>query len=210
MISKAIRLSSLAATACIFSASVGLGLLLRPNQPAVAIAPLSLAEVDLAQRPVAFTQPPQLVSATTSRNLVSDRNASYYLTLDLPAGANVNLQSVRIRMTEGRDSIFRFRPQDTLAFEGSRQSRGPQLPLGEVTQDREQRSLTVQFNPSVEPGRNVTLVLRPERNPRFEGVYLFEVVAYPEGEQVESYFTGYARLQFYETDNDPLIRGSRL
>lgn len=206
MIPKAMKSFSLAAAACLLSASVGLAALpLRPHRSALAMTPLSLAQVDLAQRPVAFTQPPQLIGSSTSRSLVSDLNATYYLTLELPAGAEVNLQSVQIRMAEGRDSIFRFRTQDTLAFEGSRQSRGPLLPLGNVTQDREQKSITVEFAPTVEPGRTVTLVLRPERNPRFEGVYLFEVVAYPVGEQVEPYRAGYARLHFYEVDNDPFL-----
>lgn len=177
----------------------------RPQPATATLVPASaIVQSGIAQAVVAFSVPPQLVAATTSRNLVSERNATYYLTLDLPAGANVGLQSVQVRLSEGRDSIFRFNPEDTLAFEGNRNSRGALLPLAEVTQSRPDTSLSLRFETPVAPGRQVTLALRPERNPRFEGVYLFEVTVYPAGEQVESYFAGYARLQFYENDSDPL------
>jgi Protein of unknown function (DUF2808) len=189
-------------------AVVAAAIALAPGRPQPVTAALvstgAVAQASLAQAVVAFSAPPQLVAATTSRNLVSERNATYYLTLDLPAGANVGLQSVQVRLSEGHDSIFRFNPEDTLAFEGNRGSRGALLPLGEVTQSRPDKSISLRFETPVAPGRQVTIALRPERNPRFEGVYLFEVTAYPAGEQVESHFAGYARLQFYENDGDPL------
>jgi hypothetical protein len=160
------------------------------------------AATELAQRPTSFVQQPRLIESSTSRSLVFEPNATYYVTVDVPAGANASLQAIQIRMTQGRDPVFRFRAEDTRAFEGTRYARGNELPVGQVTQDRDDLTLTVQLDPAVAPGRTVTLALRPERNPRFEGTYLFAVTALPAGEQVEPRFTGYARLQFYENDRD--------
>ncbi|MBD0270246.1 MAG: DUF2808 domain-containing protein [Cyanobacteria bacterium Co-bin8] len=195
MIHTAIQRSALLAATGILTAAAGLSCMgLRLSNPAAA--------VELAQRPTAFVQQPQLIESSTTRNLVNQLNATYYVTLDLPAGAEAGLQTIQIRLTQGRDPIFRFRPDDTRAFEGSRYSRGSEIPIGAVTQDRDENTLTVQLDPAVLPGRTVTLALRPERNPRFEGIYLFEVTAFPAGEQVQSRFTGYARLHFYDTDRD--------
>ncbi|MBD0268389.1 MAG: DUF2808 domain-containing protein [Cyanobacteria bacterium Co-bin8] len=196
MTHTAIQRSALLAVAGVLTATAGLALMpsLRLLAPAAA--------VELAQQPTSFVQQPRLIESSTTRNLVSQLNATYYVTLDLPAGADAGLQTVQIRLTEGRDPIFRFRPDDTQVFEGTRYDRGTEIPVGVVTQDRDENTLTVQLDPAVLPGRTVTLALRPERNPRFEGIYLFEVTAFPAGEQVQPRFTGYARLHFYHNDRD--------
>ncbi|HEY9763525.1 MAG TPA: DUF2808 domain-containing protein [Trichocoleus sp.] len=173
---------------------------------AVSLLPLSritlpVAAVELADGTVAFVNPPRLTAASTTRNGV-DENATYYLTLDLPAEASVGLQRVTIRLSEGRAPLLRFNLGATTAFEGTRYARGATLPLAAVTEDRDSQTVTIEFDPAVAPGRTVTLALRPNRNPHVGGVYLFEVTAYPAGERVQSYFSGYARLQFYENDRD--------
>lgn len=177
----------------------------------IGLLPLShtvpAAAVGLPDGTVAFVSPPQLTAASATRNGASERNATYYLTLDLPAEASVGLQSLTIRLAEGREPLLRFKLDATTAFEGTRSDRGATLPLAGVTEDLESQTVTVQFDPAVSPGRTLTLALRPNRNPRVGGVYLFEVTAYPAGEQVRPYFAGYARLQFYENDrdNDPFF-----
>lgn len=183
-------------TLCALLTPVGIGVAGLPT-------PVLSVPLAIAQTPTTFVSPPQLVGATTTRSLVSELNATYYLTLDLPATAGVGLQTVEIRLDEGRDPTFHFQVEATQAFEGTREARGAVLPLASVVEDRDRNAITLQFDPAVAPGRSLTLALRPRRNPRFEGVYLFGVTAAPPGSQAEPYFTGYARLHFYEIDNDP-------
>ncbi|NJN22058.1 MAG: DUF2808 domain-containing protein, partial [Leptolyngbya sp. RL_3_1] len=45
----------------------------------------------------------------------------------------------------------------------------------------------------------------PPRNPRWEGVYLFEVVVAPAGDLNRPHRAGTARLQIYSSDSDPLV-----
>lgn len=157
------------------------------------------AAIQYADGTVAFSSPPRLTDSYTTRNQVGDGNATYYLTVDFPAAAAEPLDRVVIRLREGYDPIFRYRTEATEAFVNLPDGSRP-LSLGEVVENRDDRTLTIAFDPPVQPGGAITLALRPVRNPRFGGVYLFGATAYPVGEQVESTFMGYARLSFYERD----------
>ena len=148
---------------------------------------------------VGFSYPPRLTESYTTRNQVGDSSATYYLSFDFPAAAAEPLDRVVIQLREGYDPIFRYRLEATQAFANTPTGRLP-LPLGDLSQDPEARTLTIAFDPPVEPGQSITLALRPSRNPRFGGVYLFGATAYPVGETVEPTFMGYARLSFYEPD----------
>ncbi|MEO0844697.1 MAG: DUF2808 domain-containing protein, partial [Cyanobacteria bacterium J06643_5] len=70
------------------------------------------------------------------------------------------------------------------------------LPL-EITEKPKSKTVSVIFNPAVEPGKTVTIALKPVRNPSTEGIYLFGVTAFPEGEKSHGQFLGYGRLHFY-------------
>ncbi|NJL45071.1 MAG: DUF2808 domain-containing protein [Leptolyngbyaceae cyanobacterium SM2_3_12] len=148
---------------------------------------------------VGFSYPLRLTDSYATRNLVSDGNATYYLTFDFPAEAAESLDRVVVSLDQGRDPMFRYDLGATAAFVETPDGRVP-LPLGAVTQDRDTQALTVAFDPPASPGATITLALRPNRNPRFGGVYLFGVNAYPVGEAVRPTFMGYARLSFFERD----------
>ncbi|AFZ31333.1 DUF2808 domain-containing protein [Gloeocapsa sp. BRSZ] len=148
---------------------------------------------------VYFVQPPDLVAATTTFKGVSAWGATYYFTVNVPANAGEPLQRVTITQRDGSDNI-RFKLDDTRAFEGTRDRRGTQLTLGEVTRDRETRTVNVTFDPPVAPGRTITIGLRPVRNPLFSGVYLFGVTAFPPGEKAHGQFLGFGRFHFYGND----------
>lgn len=150
---------------------------------------------------IGFSYPPRLTDSYATRTQVGDGSATYYLTFDFPAAAAEPLDRVVVRLNEGYDSTFRYRLGATEAFANSPDGRVP-LPLGELTQDPNSRELTIAFDPPIQPGMPITLALRPVRNPRFGGVYLFGATAYPVGDTVESTFMGYARLSFYERDGD--------
>lgn len=146
----------------------------------------------------AFAQPPSLVAATTTDKDTDVWGAKYYFTIDLPATASEPLQQITFSQTESTQRI-RFKQKDTFAFEGTPERRGPKLSLQPTKSDH--KTLTVTFNPPVSPGKTVTIGLRPIQNPRYDGVYLFGVTAFPAGEQVRSQFLGFGRLQFYTDGN---------
>lgn len=143
-----------------------------------------------------FTSPPRLVDAATTQNSIYAWSATYYFTLDIPANAGEPLQKVTIVQQESPDTV-RFDPKDTEAFEGGRS--GKKLPLGEVTSDRKSRTVTVNFNPPIQPGRRVTIALAPYQNPSVGGVYLFGVTAFPAGEKSYGQFLGFGRISIYES-----------
>lgn len=148
---------------------------------------------------ISFAQPPFLVAAVTTDQDTDSGSAKYYFTIDLPTTASEPLQRVTIAQTEGTQRI-RFEQKQTFAFEGTRARRGPKLALQPTKIDRE-HVITVTFDPPVLPGKTVTIGLRPVINPRYDGVYLFGVTAFPAGEQTTGQFLGFGRLQFYTDGN---------
>ncbi|MBD2304147.1 DUF2808 domain-containing protein [Chroococcidiopsis sp. FACHB-1243] len=160
------------------------------------VIPSTVQAVKLGDGSVAFVQPPDLLEATTTFDSVSVWGATYYFTIAIPKAASEPLQRVTIHQKEGADNI-RYKLDDTRAFVGTRRDRGDKIQLGEVTHDRETRTVTVNFDPPIPPGRAITIGLRPRANPTTSGVYLFGVTAFPPGEKVRSQFMGFGRLHFY-------------
>jgi hypothetical protein len=104
---------------------------------------------------------------------------------------------VTINQKEGVEDI-RFRLDDTVAFEGTPDSKGQKLQLKDINSDRNTRTISLTFESPVPPGKTVTIGLKPSQNPAFSGVYLFGVTVYPSGEKPREQFLGYGRLQFYD------------
>lgn len=152
--------------------------------------------IRLADGTVYFAQPPDLVEATTTFNSVNIWGATYYFTINIPENAGEPLRRVTITQREGTDNI-RFNLKDSRAFIGTRSDRGARLTLGSVTKDRETKIVSLTFEPPVAPGQIVTIGLRPAQNPRFSGVYLFGVTAFPVGEKSHGQFLGFGRFHFY-------------
>ncbi|MEH1970619.1 DUF2808 domain-containing protein [Nostoc sp.] len=159
--------------------------------------------VQLRDGTVYFVQPPKLVDATTTYKDANAWGATYYFTINVPENAGESLQRVTITQKEGAENI-RYDLNDTRAFVGTRDAYGglrlrkeTQLKLGPVTNERETRTVTVNFDPPVTPGQTVTIALRPVKNPSFSGVYLLGVTAFPVGEKSHGQFLGFGRFQFY-------------
>jgi hypothetical protein len=163
---------------------------------------VSSSAVQLRDGTVHFTSPPRLEGASTTQNSVYAWSATYYFTLDVPENAGEPLQRVTIAQEPSPDTV-RFDLKDTEAFEGGRS--GTKLQLGEVTSDRKSRSVTVNFNPPIPPGRRVTIALAPDRNPSVAGVYLFGVTAFPAGEKSRGQFLGFGRISIYSAGPDGLF-----
>lgn len=152
--------------------------------------------IQLRDGTVYFAYPPDLVEATTTFKAVNVWGATYYFTIGVPENAGEPLQRVTITQQEGADNI-RFKLEDSRAFVGTRNRKGERLTLAEVTNDRDTRTIFVNFDPPVTPGKMVTIGLRPVKNPRISGVYLFGVTVSPVGEKSHGQFIGFGRFHFY-------------
>lgn len=156
--------------------------------------------VQLRDGTVYFVQPPELVEATTTFKDINVWGATYYFTLNLPQTAGEPLQRVTINQHDGTSDI-RFDLKDSRAFVGTRDRKGTKLKLGEVTREKDTKTVFVTFDPPVPPGKTITIGLRPVKNPMFSGIYLFGVTAFPQGEKSHGQFLGFGRLHFYDSRN---------
>ncbi len=136
------------------------------------------------------------MAATTTFKDAYVWGATYYFTILVPENAGEPLQRVTIAQVEGVDDI-RYQLEETSAFEGASGNKGQRLALGEVTANRETRTVSVTLSQPVPPGKTVTIGLNPVRNPFDDGIYLFGVTAFPAGEKAHGLYLGVGRLQFY-------------
>lgn len=164
-----------------------------PNLPEPPSSPTSSEDMTV------FKAAPRLESYRTTINKSGVRGATYYFTLSLPNDAEVPLQQLVLEQRQGVEFPEKFVIRETRAFEGTQSNRGEEISLDLVAADRENRTITVTFDPPIQPGTTATIGLRPVRNPR-DGVYIFRVIAYPLGDSAVGMNLGNARLQFYRED----------
>lgn len=143
-----------------------------------------------------FVGVPQLVEAVTTSTAADTWSPTYYFTIKLPDNAGEPLESITIAQSEGVDSVH-FLPDQVTAFVGTRRSPGDKIPLSNVQVNNKDGSLTLHFSPSIPPGQTLTLEVVPAQNPSIEGVYLFSLTAFPQGEKPHGQFLGYGRFNIY-------------
>jgi Protein of unknown function (DUF2808) len=168
-----------------------------------AIASLLLAvpvkAVQFSDGTIHFAGVPSLGKVSTTDNQAWAWSVTYYFTIQVPADASEPLGRVVLQQTEGVDSI-EFNLKQTFAYLDGDSSapgvRNQTIPLQATNMDKD--ALEVQFDTPIEPGKTVTLGLKPYNNPHTGGVYLFGVTTFPAGEKVQSQFIGTGRLQFYD------------
>jgi len=163
----------------------------------------SAEAVQLRDGKTYFVQLPTLLYAETTINRTYAWGATYYFVLDLPQNLGEPLQKLEISQTEGFESID-FIGNDTFAY--LQPESGDRVVIPTKTeivpsQDGDRPKLVITFEPSLPASnglnRRLVVGLRPVRNPRYDGVYLFGVVALPQGDRPNSQFLGYGRLNFY-------------
>ncbi|MEB3179089.1 MAG: DUF2808 domain-containing protein [Nostocaceae cyanobacterium] len=130
--------------------------------------------IQLQDGTVYFAQPPRLVEAVTTLNSINVWGATYYFTIRIPDNAGEPLQKVTIYQQEGGDYV-RFDLKGSFAFQGTRPNQGQRLIIQDISSDQETQSVSITFAPPVEPGKTVTIALKPIQNPNTAGVYLFGV-----------------------------------
>lgn len=146
---------------------------------------------------VSFEAPPRLEDTSTTFNNTRMWGAKYYFTLTLPDNAGEPLKKVTITQLPSLEEID-YQQNDTFAFKGTARNKGERLNVGEVTKDEESQTLSVIFDPPIQPGTTFTVGLKPVRNPAYGGVYLFRVKAFPVGEKPYGLDLGVGRLHFYQ------------
>lgn len=148
-----------------------------------------------------FVQLPTLLDAETTVNRTYASSVTYYFLIALPQNMGEPLQKLEISQAEGFESID-FLLNDTIAY--LQPPSGDRVPIPsktEILPNQDKQKITVTFDPPIPasnaPNSQLIVGLRPVSNPHYEGVYLFGVVALPQGDRPNSQFLGYGRLHFY-------------
>jgi hypothetical protein len=164
----------------------------------------SAEAVQLRDGKTYFVQWQLLLGAETTINRIYSWNATYYFAIALPQNMGEPLEKLEISQTEGFDKVD-FYSNQTIAYLQS--PSGDRVAISSKTellpsQDSNRPKITITFNPPIPASNelNTKLVvgLRPVRNPHYDGVYLFGVTAFPQGDRPNSQFLGYGRLSFYD------------
>lgn len=172
-------------TKIINSALVGLSV-----SAIAAIAP-AVRAVEFPDGTVAFDRPPEFVEVDVNHNCVS-MPADYFFTLQVPENGGEPVQRLTISQEEGLEEID-FNVEVTAACESER--KGEPIAIADVTRDPNGRNLSIAFERPIQPGETAIVRLHADRNPQTDGIYLFGVTAFPEGDRVRGQFLGFKRLQ---------------
>ncbi|NJL64623.1 MAG: DUF2808 domain-containing protein [Methylacidiphilales bacterium] len=130
-----------------------------------------------------------LVSVRASEITVGARNTRYYFTINIPKSSRP-LRKVNIVQRGGFD-IIRFNLSQIRAY-GINNTR-KEIKITEIKPELNGQSVI--FDPPVEPGQKLTLVMGVKENPRNDGNYLFEVTVFPEGKLELGQSLGIGRLR---------------
>lgn len=147
----------------------------------------------LADGSVYFLYPPSLLRARVTQGF-SRVSSTYYFTLDIPRDAGEPLKRVTITEQTGLENI-KFKLKETQAFLPSQSKQ--EIPMEQMTVEQHSRTVSVTFATPITPGQTVTVALRSVQNPAQDGIYLFGVTAFPQGEKTHGQFLGFGRLHFY-------------
>lgn len=146
-----------------------------------------------------FTRPPWKVDLVSYYTTIWQPWAQYYFTVEVPADAGAALGGLTIQQTRGVDRNFNFSVDRSRAFLGRPRREGSPVPV-EVAFDQVARQFTIRFPEPIPPGGTVTVVLKPWNNPAYSDTYMFQVTAYPAGENPSPAPLGFGTLRIYDPD----------
>jgi len=175
----------------LFAATASL-LLLAP-----AVAQTNLPSTPATNSAISFRRPLRVNNIRVSNDFEL-RRSEYQFTIDFPADAVEPLEKLTFEQVEGSD-YPRYRDSGSDAFDSADRT---MLPLSRVENNRDQRTITVEFDPPVEPGRQITVRFKA-RNPR-SGIYVYQLAAFPAG-ATEGQYAGVERFSIF----DPSFRRFR-
>jgi hypothetical protein len=146
-----------------------------------------------------FTRPPWKVDLVSFYTTIWQPWAQYYFTVEMPVDAGASLGGLTIQQTRGVDTNFNFSVDRTRAFLGRPRREGPAVPV-QASFDQAARQFTIRFPEPIPPGGTVTVVLKPWNNPAYSDTYMFQVTAYPAGENPSPAPLGFGTLRIYDPD----------
>jgi hypothetical protein len=155
---------------------------------------LPIQGVEAPDGTVAFESGLLLLDAHTTFDGVRVKQARYYFDLELPDDIGESVQKVEIQHRTGADEVT-FEPEETEVYFGDHNDKLQQV-SAIATRDEDSEKITIRFEQPIAPGNKVTIGLKPKSNPRYGGVYLFGVTAYPTGEKARGMYLGAGRLHF--------------
>ena len=148
---------------------------------------------------LAFESAVLLIDTHATFNQVRARQAKYYCDLELPEDIGEPLGKVIIKQRAGGDEV-RFKPDKTKVYLGNHNNKQEEL-NSTTTYNKETEEITVKLDRPIPPGSNLTIGLKPKRNPDYAGVYLFGVTAFPPGERSLGLYLGAGRIHFYRSND---------
>lgn len=150
--------------------------------------------VALENRPTLFSRPLRLTDVRVPNNS-QYRRSDYLFTIDIPAAAEQPLQTVVFSQIEGAD-YPRYSTRRSRAYAQTGENGDREALNITATNSTHDRTVTVEFDPPVQPGREITIALN-SRNPR-DGIYIYEVAGSPPDVTGPGQRIGIGRLQFYQ------------
>ena len=159
----------------------------------------SVASANSALAQSAVVEEPKLLQLanTSITNRWQYRDAEYLFDINIPADSVAPLQAITFSQVEGADYPS-YSTRKSYVFEESDRNR--KIASATVVDDFDDRTVAVIFDPPLQSGRNITVVLKSFRNPR-DGIYIYQVAALPIGENGRSRRLGTARLSFYQSSS---------
>ncbi|MEB3256211.1 MAG: DUF2808 domain-containing protein [Synechococcaceae cyanobacterium] len=143
-----------------------------------------------------FTSPPWKAELRSYNTNVGEANVEHYLTVVLSPQAGAPLGRLTLQQIRGADGDFLARLSRARAFLGRPRREGPAVSV-QLRFDGGERILQLGFPEPVPPNSILTVALRAWRNPSVADTYLFQVVAWPAGENPVPAPVGTATLRIY-------------
>jgi hypothetical protein len=155
--------------------------------------------VQLANGETAFNGSPKLLRAAVTDTTYEAYPVYYQFTVELPAKLDEPLGQLHIQIPN-EYGVYGLRPpspKEVRAFiptepnAQSPQYAAKSLPTQVTVQGQ---TVALSFDPPVPPGNVVTVEWGPLRNPTQDGIYLYDVTAYPAGSRPRPQTVGYGRI----------------
>ncbi|MFM7264502.1 MAG: DUF2808 domain-containing protein [Cyanobium sp.] len=143
-----------------------------------------------------FIRPPWKAELRSYNTNVGEGNVEHYLTIELSPEAGASLGQLDIQQIRGADTTFLGRLDRARAFSGRPRREGEAIPV-QLRFDERTGQVQLTFPQPVAPGTTVTVALRTWRNPWVGDTYLFQVVAWPAGENPVASPVGVGTLRIY-------------
>lgn len=143
-----------------------------------------------------FLRPPWKAELRSFNTNAGEGNVELYLTVALSPEAGAPLGQLDLQQIRGVDTGFLRRLERARAFTGRPRREEGARPVT-LRFDPSAGQLQLTFPEPVPPSTTVTVALRAWRNPLVGDTYLFQVVAWPAGENPVPSPVGVATLRIY-------------